>query len=175
MDEQEGIFKSFVKNGIGPFCLIGIILIFVGIVLIIQSYTGKFLPHDVEALEMTADRLYSFKNGRIVKFMFHDRISYGGSLISVGILYLWLTLFPLRKKEKWAWYVLLLSGIYGFGSFLTYLGYEYYDSWHGVGTILLIPVFIIGLIYSYQNKKINIKYYWNMKSKFGILNIRFHT
>ena len=167
MNEQEGIFKTFVKNGIGPFCLLGIILIFVGFFLIIQSYTGEFLPHDVEALGMTVDYLYTFNNGRIVKFMFHDRVSYGGSLISVGILYLWIALFPLHKKEKWAWYVLLFSGIYGFGSFLTYIGYDYYDSWHGIGTLLLIPIFLLGLIYSYSNEKLDVNYYWNMKSKFG--------
>src|SRR5262249_21201741 len=32
-----------------------------------------------------------------------------------------------------------------FGSFLTYLGYGYLDSWHGVATIFLLPCFVVGL------------------------------
>jgi hypothetical protein len=34
----------------------------------------------------------------------------------------------------------------GFGSFLAYLGYGYLDTWHGLGTVLLLPVFVVGLL-----------------------------
>lgn len=167
MNSQSGIYKFFVKDGIGPFLLLGISLIFGGIFLLVQSYLGNFLPHDIEALGMNAQQLTFFKEGRILNFMFHDRVSFGGALVTVGILYLWVALFPLRKKEKWAWYVLLSSGIYGFGSFMTYIGYDYYDTWHGVGTIALLPIFVLGLIYSYQEEKLEGKEFWNYKSKFG--------
>lgn len=33
----------------------------------------------------------------------------------------------------------------GFASFLSYLGYGYLDTWHGAGTMLLLPVFVIGM------------------------------
>jgi hypothetical protein len=36
----------------------------------------------------------------------------------------------------------------GFGSFLAYLGYGYLDSWHGVATLALLPVFVAGLVAS---------------------------
>ena len=81
----------------------------------------------------------------IVHFMFHDRVSFGGSLIAIAVLYLWLAEFPLKAGEAWAWWTLLLSGVVGFGSFLTYLGYGYLDTWHGAATLVLLPCFVVGL------------------------------
>ncbi len=170
MSKQEGVYGVFVKDGVGPFLLLGISLVFVGLFLLVQSYTGKFLPHDIEALGMTAHELRLFQDGKIVNFMFHDRVAFGGSLITVGLLYLWIALFPLRKKENWSWFVLLFSGLYGFGSFLTYMGYDYLDSWHGIGTLILLPIFLIGLIYSYRKGGISKTEFWKNKAKFGYKN-----
>ena len=80
--------------------------------------------------------------------MFHDRVAFGGSIIAIGLLYMWLAEFPLGKGEAWAWWTLVLSGALGFGSFLTYLGYGYLDTWHGVGTLALLPLFVWGLVKS---------------------------
>jgi hypothetical protein len=44
--------------------------------------------------------------------------------------------------------LLAISATAGFGSFLAYLGYGYLDTWHGVGTALLLPFFVIGLLRS---------------------------
>ena len=65
--------------------------------------------------------------------------------MAVGLLYLWLTEFPLRRGEAWAWWTLALSGGAGFGCFLSYLGYGYLDTWHGVATLALLPVFLTGM------------------------------
>lgn len=143
--------------GDGRFLLIltGIILILSGAFVIAQSLSGHFLPHDVNYLGLDATALSTFNKGTITKFMFHDRISFGGSIIAVGLLYAWLAEFPLKSREPWAWYLFLFSGIIGFGSFLTYLGYGYFDSWHGVATLLLLVVFIAGLSKSYSTIKSN--------------------
>jgi hypothetical protein len=85
--------------------------------------------------------------------MFHDRVSFGGSLIAIGWLYLWLVQFPLRAGEAWAWWVFVVSGITGFGSFLAYLGYGYLDSWHGVATLFLLPTQLLGLMISWRHLK----------------------
>ena len=77
--------------------------------------------------------------------MFHDRVAFGGTLIAIAILYLWLALFPLRQRLAWAWWSFLASGVLGFGSFLAYLSYGYLDSWHGTATLFLLPVFVGGL------------------------------
>ena len=107
---------------------------------------GHFLPHDEEYLGMTAGELCRLDQCRIVHFMYHDRGSFGGALIAIGTLYLWLAAFPLREREPWAWWTFLVSGLAGFASFLAYLGYGYLDTWHGVATLLLLPCFAWGLI-----------------------------
>jgi hypothetical protein len=80
--------------------------------------------------------------------MIHDRASFGGALVAIGLLYVWLGAIPLRQGEGWAWWLFLLSGLFGFGTFLAYLGYGYLDTWHGIGTLLLIPCFTLGLVRS---------------------------
>jgi hypothetical protein len=77
--------------------------------------------------------------------MFHDRVAYGGSLVAIGAGYLWLAAFPMQRREPWAWWSLLFSGTIGFLAFLTYLGQGYLDTWHGVATLFLLPVFVAGL------------------------------
>jgi hypothetical protein len=62
---------------------------------------------------------------------------------------MWLSQFPLREGQPWAWWLFLVTGVIGFGSFLTYLGYGYLDTWHGSATLVLLPVFILGLARSY--------------------------
>jgi hypothetical protein len=138
--------------GDGRFLLIftGLILVLSGLLVIVQSVTGHFLPHDVAYLGLDAVQLSVYQEGTITKFMFHDRISFGGSIMAVGFLYMWLAEFPLRHGQAWAWYLFLFSGVIGFGSFLTYLGYGYLDTWHGGATIMLLPFFATGLIRSYS-------------------------
>ena len=123
----------------------GVCLGLSGVFAILQSATGHFLPHDVAFLAMSAEDLCGMNECRIVHFMFHDRVSFGGSLVALAALYLWLAEFPLRARERWSWWALLGSGVLGFGSFLTYLGYGYLDTWHGAATLLLLPCFAGGV------------------------------
>lgn len=120
-------------------------LIFAGGFVVFLALTRELLPHDVHYLGMTAEDLCRAEC-RILDFMVHDRASFGGSLVGVGILYLWLVTFPLARGERWAWWTLVASGTVGFLTFLSYLGYGYLDTWHGIGTVLLLPVFVAGLI-----------------------------
>ncbi|HEV8063006.1 MAG TPA: hypothetical protein VGP68_24205 [Gemmataceae bacterium] len=85
--------------------------------------------------------------------MVHDRASFGGVLLAIGTLYLWLIEFPLRAKMAWSWWTLLLSGATGFASFLAYLGFGYLDVWHGVATLALLPCFVLGLVFSWRSLK----------------------
>jgi hypothetical protein len=99
---------------------------------------------------MTAEDLCRQNACRIVHFMQHDRVSFGGSIVSIGIVYVWLARVPLRRGEPWAFWTLLLSGLFGFASFLLYLGYGYLDVWHGRATVALIPFFLGGLVLSFS-------------------------
>ena len=120
-------------------------LLLSGAFAIFQSITGHFLPHDVRALGMDADALTRATNPNLVRFMFHDRVAFGGTLMTIGIAYWWLVEFPLRSGAAWAWWTLVLSGGSGFASFLAYLGYGYLDTWHGLATLLLLPVYLAGM------------------------------
>ena len=122
-------------------------LILSGLSVLLLGMTGRFLPHDERFLGMTAAELCALHGCRIVHFMIHDRISFGGALIAVGTIYLWLVEAPLRRREVWAWWALLLSGSVGFVSFFAYLGYGYLDTWHGLATLALLPCFALGLMH----------------------------
>jgi hypothetical protein len=150
VDEERGFFEALIGDG-GPLLTVtGLSLVLVGGFAVFLAGTGHFLPHDVQFLGMTASELCSVHGCRIVHFMEHDRVSFGGALIAVGSLYMWLAEFPLRRGEAWAWWLFVVSGITGFGSFLAYLGYGYLDTWHGVATLFLLPLFVCGLAVSFR-------------------------
>ena len=128
--------------------LTGIGLLLSGAFAIFLATRREFLPHDLAYLGMNAEELCRFSGCRVVGFMFHDRVAFGGTLIAIAVLYLWLAAGPLRNGERWAWHAFAFSGAAGFLSFLAYLGYGYLDTWHGVGTLALLPCFLIGLALS---------------------------
>ncbi|HXY34506.1 MAG TPA: hypothetical protein VEI07_09785, partial [Planctomycetaceae bacterium] len=142
---SRGLFEALVGDGRPLIVFTAICLALSGAFALFQSSTGHFLPHDVAFLQMAPQELCGINQCRIVHFMFHDRVSFGGGLIAIAVLYFWLTEFPLAAGEAWAWWTLAASGLVGFGSFLTYLGYGYLDTWHGTATLVLLPCFLGGL------------------------------
>jgi hypothetical protein len=149
MRDNRGLAEALVSDGRPLIQCTGLCLVLSGVFALFLSVTGQFLPHDVQFLGMTAEQLCALQQCRIVHFMLHDRVSFGGAIIAVGLIYLWLVEFPLRHREPWAWWLLAGSGVLGFGSFLAYLGYGYLDSWHGVATLALLPCFVFGLMRTY--------------------------
>jgi hypothetical protein len=120
-------------------------LLFAGGFALFLAAAGEFLPHDIGYLGMSADDLCDVAGCRIVDFMIHDRAAFGGTLLGLGVVYVWLTVFPLAAGEQWAWWVWLVSGTVGFLSFLSYLGYGYLDTWHGLATLALLPAYVGGM------------------------------
>ena len=144
-EREPGLLEGVLEDGRPALQLTAAGLLVSGAFALFLSARREFLPHDVAFLGMSAEQLCAFAECRVVFFMFHDRVAYGGSLIAVAVLYLWLTAFPLRHGFAWAWWALALSGLLGFASFLSYLGYGYLDSWHGAATLALLPVYIVGM------------------------------
>lgn len=149
MSDTRGFLEALIDDGRPLITLTGLCLGLSGVFAIAQSATGHFLPHDVAYLRMSPQDLCNINECRIVHFMFHDRVSFGGALVALSVFYLWLAAFPLKSGERWAWWTLFASGVTGFGSFLSYLGYGYLDSWHAVATLGLMPCFIGGLYLTY--------------------------
>ena len=152
--DNRGFFQALLGDGRPLLAFTGLCLILSGGFALMQSASGQFLPHDVEYLHMTCSGLVlRYDQCKVVHFMFHDRVSFGGAIMGIGIMYLWLAEFPLKQRRAWAWWVFVISGAAGFASFLSYLSYGYFDSWHGVATLLLFPCFLIGMMRSWKTLK----------------------
>lgn len=147
-EDARGFFSPLVGDGRPLLIAMAGGLMFAGGFAMFLAATREFLPHDVHYLGMTAADLCDIARCRIVDFMIHDRAAFGGTLFAMGVLYLWLAVFPLSGGEQWAWWTVLVSGVLGFLGFLAYLGYGYLDTWHGIGTLLMLPLFVVGLLRS---------------------------
>jgi hypothetical protein len=145
---DPGLLEQLVDDGRPALTLSAAALAVSGAFAIFLSMRREFLPHDVSYLGMSAHELCAVADCRVVGFMFHDRVAFGGTLIAISLLYAWMAAVPLRAQEAWAWRAFAVSGALGFGSFLAYLGYGYLDSWHAAATLALLPVFIFGLVRS---------------------------
>ncbi|GGJ88389.1 hypothetical protein GCM10010123_17470 [Pilimelia anulata] len=147
-DEARGLLRTAIGDGRPPLLLTAAGLMFAGGFAVFLAATGQFLPHDVWYLGITPDELCALADCRVVGFLIHDRAAFGGALFAIGGLYAYLVLFPLRRGAAWAWWILAASGAAGFASFLTYLDYGYLDTWHAVGTALLLVIFVVGMVRS---------------------------
>ena len=148
MREDRGLLRTLIGDGRPALLLTAVALLVSGLFAIFLSFRRELLPHDVAYLGMSADELCRVADCRVVSFMFHDRVAFGGTLISIAVLYSWLAAFPLRDGAAWAWWTFVASGVLGFASFLAYLGYGYLDVWHGAATLALLPTFAAGLWFS---------------------------
>lgn len=149
-DKNTGLFTPLFADG-RHFLTLGTLgLLLSGGFALFLAASGQFLPHDIQFLGMSASELCAHDGCRIVHFMIHDRISFGGILIALSILYFWLIHFPLREKKPWAWWTLAFSNLAGFGSFFTFIAFGYLDTWHAIATLFLLPCFIAGLLMTYR-------------------------
>lgn len=145
MKDERSLLEALLGDGRFLIALTGISLVLCGGFAVLQSISGQLLPQDSHAIGMDAIALMHAGNRHLLGFIFHDRVAYGGSLLAIGFAYLWLAEFPMAVRAAWAWWALLFSGAIGFLAFLTYLGQGYLDTWHGVATLFLLPVFVVGL------------------------------
>src|SRR5258708_860491 len=142
---QRGLLEVLVGDGRTLLSVVAWGLVVCGGFALFQSATGEFLPHDVRYLGMTAGELCAIHQCRVVHFMFHDRVAFGGVLMALGTLYLWLVEFPLRAGQRWAWDAMAVSGVVGFATFFSCISYGYVDLWHVVATAVLLSCFVTGL------------------------------
>src|SRR5258708_23237061 len=99
----DSFFGQLIGDGRSLFKVLALALIGSGTFVLFQAATGHFLPHDTAYLGMDAGQLCKFYGCRVVHFMMHDRVSFGGLLLPIGVMYLWLAEFPLRRRGGVAW------------------------------------------------------------------------
>jgi hypothetical protein len=144
--QSPSLPELLVGDGRPPLAVVALGLVLAGGFALFVAARGEFLPHDVAFLGMAPGALCAVNECRVVHFMIHDRVAFGGALVAVGTMYLWLVAGPLSRGEQWAWTLLAASGAVGFASFLAYLGYGYLDTWHGAATAALAPLFLVGMV-----------------------------
>lgn len=136
--------------GVRVLLLVGLILIAIAVTALGSASVGRLLPHEFAYLNLgLVDLGASHHDGTLVGFMRHNRVAFGGTLLMVGWLYVWLAWVPLRRGEAWAWWTLLVSGYLGAGSFVSYAATTYVDRWHALGTIGIALLLGLGLLLSY--------------------------
>ena len=85
MDDDRSFFETLLGDGRSLIKLTALALMGAGAFALFQAATGHFLPQDTEYLGMTAQQLCTLHGCRILHFMIHDRVSFGGVLIAIGI------------------------------------------------------------------------------------------
>src|SRR5262249_41747341 len=119
---ERSFFQALAGDGRPPLVALALGLLAAGGAALFLAATRRFLPHDEQFLGMTAADLCARHGCRVVHFMVHDRAAFGGVLVAVGLLYLWLGGVPLRGGAAGGWWGGLLSGLVGLAGFRRFRG-----------------------------------------------------
>jgi dihydroorotate dehydrogenase len=122
----------------------GLIIFLSGILAFIFSVTSVILPYDEAFLNTTREQIYSW-NPQLLAFMSHDRMTLAGTMISGGILYMFLAKYGVQYRLHWTKHAIDVAGIIGFLGFLLFIGYGYFDFLHLSLWMILIPFFLKGM------------------------------
>jgi dihydroorotate dehydrogenase len=106
--------------------------------------TRVVLPYDEHFVGMTRGQLHEV-NPRLLYFLAHDRVSLAGTMSALGVLYLGLSLFGIRRGLHWAQQSVFFSAFAGFATFFLFLGYGYLDPFHAFVTAVLLQLLLLGL------------------------------
>lgn len=109
------------------------------------ALTRVVLPYDEAFCGINRAQLQAI-NARVLPFMSHDRVTLAGAMIDIGVLYLSFSWFGSRRGEHWAKVAVLISAGAGFFSFFLFLGFDYFDPFHGFVTAVLFQLFVQGIV-----------------------------
>jgi dihydroorotate dehydrogenase len=125
-------------------CLMAVGLVVGGLMAMIIATTRVVMPYDEMMSGLTRQELLSI-NERLLRFMAHDRVTLAGTMLAVGILYLALSLYGLRRGMHWAQKAIVVSAFSGFCSFFLFLGFGYFDPFHAFVTAILFQLLIMAV------------------------------
>jgi dihydroorotate dehydrogenase len=124
--------------------LMGLSMLVGGALALAIASTRVVLHYDEVFSGMSRDQLDTI-NPRLLPFMAHDRVTLAGTMISMGVIYLWLSWFGIRQGLHWAKVSVLASAFAGFASFFLFLGFGYFDPFHAFVTAVLFQLLLLGL------------------------------
>jgi dihydroorotate dehydrogenase len=125
--------------------LLGVAMFAGGLLALVIASTRIVLPYDESLAGMTRAQLHAV-NPRLLPFMAHDRVSLAGTMISVGIFYMALAWFGIRRGEHWAHVTVIVSAATGFFSFFFFLGFGYFDPFHAFVTAILTQFTLLCMV-----------------------------
>ena len=123
--------------------LLGVAMFGGGLLALAIACTRVVLPYDEEYLGMSAAELTAKVNPRLLAFMAHDRVTLAGTMLAVGIQYLFLAWFGICRGLHWAKMTLVASAFAGFGTFFLFLGFGYFDPFHAFVTAVLFQFLLL--------------------------------
>lgn len=115
-----------------------------GVLALVIAATKVVLPYDEAFLGMSIADLTAV-NPRLLAFMAHDRVTLAGVMVAIGLLYVVLSVFGIRKGLHWARQSVLISAFTGFVSFFLFLGFGYLDTFHAFVTAALLQLLLFGV------------------------------
>lgn len=132
------------------FIILGFALILGGIFISIIGMTTTFVETDLAYLCISPSQIDQF-NLNLIPVISHDRAGFGGSLVSVGLLVLMISLWGFHQGKKWIWWSLLFGSL---PAFITAIGVHiligYTDFIHLLPPIVALLLLIGGLMMSFQ-------------------------
>ena len=115
-----------------------------GILALVIAATKVVLPYDEAYLGISINQLTAI-NSRLLAFMAHDRVTLAGSMVAIGLIYVGLSVFGIRRGLHWARQAVLVSAFTGFASFFLFLGFGYLDTFHAFVTVALLQLLLLGV------------------------------
>jgi dihydroorotate dehydrogenase len=124
--------------------LMGCGMLFGSLLALIIAATEVVLPYDEAFLGMGRAQLSTI-NPRLLAFMTHDRVTLAGTMVAIGVMYVGLSVFGVRRGLHWARQAVFLSAFTGFASFFLFLGFGYLDIFHAFVTGALLQLLLLGV------------------------------
>ena len=131
----------FIMMGIG---------LFVGGIMIVQTGLATvFVPQDLAYMNTTSDALRAV-SPHLLPLIAHDRVGFGGALISNGLVVLLFSLWGIRQGARWVWWTLLFAGLPGFiGGIGIHFVVGYTDFIHLLPPYIAAVFYVAGSVLSY--------------------------
>jgi dihydroorotate dehydrogenase len=125
--------------------LMGAGMLFGSLLALAIAATRVVLPYDLAFVGMTSRDELAAINPRLPAFMAHDRVSLAGTMVAIGVMYVGLSLFGVRRGLHWARQAVFISAFTGFASFFLFLGFGYLDTFHAFVTGALLQLLLLAV------------------------------
>jgi len=121
-----------------------------GIAYLFLAATRTLLPPETSHISLGIIHLRAADHSRILNFIAHGRACYGGALLGLGLLWGWLSIGPLKRRESWAWWTMALAGVAFFGGYFDFLAYGYLEPWDATLTFATMWLWATGLTLTWE-------------------------